>query len=153
MHVGDGDPVVPKEMTSRKKAHPMKKCEKCGYMNVDNAKNCFKCNQSFPSITKKRGCSQCNKEYPASIVSCPICGMNVTYYEPYRPSPVKYVKEKRKIWPYVVALLVPVVGLVLGGFFIAKGKGSSVLLTAIFGPIAISISLYVILNVVLCAVS
>lgn len=73
----------------------MKKCQKCGYSNEDNAKFCKNCGREFVDISENQLCKHCGKPIIPGTRFCKHCGSLVEA----RKEPVPEVKKDEKIQP------------------------------------------------------
>lgn len=118
----------------------MKICPKCGESNGTNAPSCFKCGCVLPAeLGYMKICPKCRATYHARATTCENCHVPLAVYSD-QSTACASTGEK---WPYVIAVFVPLVGIILGLIFIAQRRpdGPSVLITGIVGPIALGILL------------
>ena len=102
----------------------MKTCPKCQELNSDNATECFKCHTSLKSAAAsgaKKVCPHCGGIYAANVQLCPECHLPLTTYTgsdtPDLPKAAAYGSVT---WLYIVSILFPGLGIVLGCIFVAK---------------------------------
>lgn len=115
-------------------------CPKCGELNGDNSSACFQCGAAFPRRADyKKVCPKCGRIYDARQDYCQDCpDMRLSVYTGSEAD----AGSRGEIWMYVVGILIPVVGIILGCVYIARGDdelGESVLLVSIFVPLVIGI--------------
>lgn len=129
-------------------------CPKCGELNGDNSSTCFRCGAAFPKRPDyKKICPKCGRIYDARQDTCTNCpDVRLSVYtgesEYYSGGASGGGGE---IWMYIVGILIPVVGIILGCVYIARGDdelGKSVLLTSIFVPLIIALVFAVLGNLV-----
>lgn len=102
----------------------MRTCPKCGELNGDNNAYCYKCNTLIgPVDYSKKICRKCGTLYSAGKKECDTCGISLSVYDE-TPS-TSYSKRTSyadvDMWMYVVAFLIPIVGIVFGCIHVAKG--------------------------------
>lgn len=98
----------------------MKTCPKCGEDNGNNNRNCYKCGYTFDDDKDvKKMCPVCSAIYLPGTKMCEDCGAKLV---PYTDIISNYEPEMFEKWPYVVAVLLPFVGLILGLIFIGQQR-------------------------------
>ncbi|WP_273324262.1 hypothetical protein [Vallitalea guaymasensis] len=116
----------------------MKTCSKCGELNGENAIRCFKCNNSFgPQDNYKKICQKCGSIYSSRTENCKECGSRLAVYTSDNINSHSSV-DRSGFWMYIVAVLFPIVGIILGCVYIARREdetGKSLILTSIFSVI------------------
>lgn len=116
----------------------MKTCSQCGELNGDNASNCFKCKARFgPQDNYKKICPRCKHIYSAKAENCDDCGSRLSVYSGESISK----EDNSGCWMYIVAVLLPVVGIILGCIYIARAEdelGKSLILTSVITMVASS---------------
>ncbi len=120
----------------------MKKCAKCGELNGGNANACFRCGASFPpAVGYKKICPRCGGIFDGRMDTCPDCpDVRLSVYT--GDGEYSQARERPEIWMYIVGILIPLVGIILGCIYIARGEddlGKSVLLVSIFVPLAVGL--------------
>ena len=120
----------------------MKTCPNCGETNGEANDKCYKCGTDLSQISgEKRYCEYCKEIYAPKTKECPKCGMPTIVYDPITMSQVHNAGGV-EIWMYVIAFLIPIVGLVLGCIQVGKNDktgGKNLIITSI-----VSFVLYVI---------
>lgn len=120
----------------------MKTCPNCGEMNGEANDKCYKCGADLSQISgEKRYCEYCKEIYAPKTKECPKCGMPTIVYDPITMSQVHNAGGV-EMWMYVIAFLIPIVGLVLGCIQVGKNDkagGKNLIITSI-----VSFVLYVI---------
>lgn len=123
----------------------MKKCPNCGEMNGDDRVSCFQCKTALggPPQGYHKICPKCGKVFDFKAEACAYCGEHLQVYMQAAPAPAQvpaapmqgYRSEPEpKAWMYVVTVLFPLFGLLVGAAYIARGddrEGRSFLATAI----------------------
>lgn len=123
----------------------MIECPKCHELNGENRDTCWKCKTPFPKQARRRLCESCGATCPESVVVCPSCGQKLRTSAEIRESqrPVaKSTQSDNPKWMYVVAVLLPLIGIILGCIYISKDERD-------FGQSLIKVSVIVF---VVCAV-
>lgn len=77
-------------------------------------------------------CKKCGKEFDNSAIACPECG-----------APVKPRGKTVSIWAVVMAVIIPIVGFILGIIAIVKGAKYKTKCALIMGICAIVIAIVV----------
>lgn len=120
----------------------MKHCPKCNELNGDESTICFKCKTQFPgsgrSDNYKKICQKCGLTFGSSAVICSSCGAGLSvvsssYSNGGRSSSSKSSGESN-VWLYIVSIIIPFLGIVLGCIKIAKDEddlGKSLIITGI----------------------
>ncbi|MDQ2088116.1 hypothetical protein RBH29_16945 [Herbivorax sp. ANBcel31] len=114
----------------------IKTCHKCQELNGDKRETCWKCNAKLSydqvsSITDKKVCTKCGSIYSRKKERCDDCGIKLSGY--YGQS-IKSGKEPNGNLIYVLAILIPLLGITLGLIIMPFAKDE---LTINFGKIAI----------------
>ena len=110
-------------------------CPKCGELNGDNNTYCFKCGAFIHSQEEdyKKFCPKCSLIYSPKATKCEKCGGPLSVYSENAVNSVYgNITEK---WQYILAVIFPLVGFVLGLIYIAQKdeKGPSVIGAAAAG--------------------
>jgi len=112
----------------------MRTCSKCGELNGDSRSDCWKCKNSLgPVDTYKKICPKCGLIFSQKADSCEKCGGRLSVYSG-ESSSYPSSKESSGCWMYVVAVLLPIVGIILGCIYIARGDdelGKSLIITSV----------------------
>ena len=129
-------------------------CPKCGELNGDNSSTCFRCGAVFPTRADyKKICPKCGQIFDARQDYCTDCpDMRLSVYTGEQEYSGGASRSRGEIWMYIVGVLIPIVGIILGCVYIARGDddlGKSVLLTSIFVPFIIGIVFMVLGNLFL----
>ena len=107
-----------------KKRKVMRICPKCGETNGNNLTKCFKCGANLGSVDSyKKICPNCGLVYGPKSETCEECGerLSVVADRPavsFQQKPAS--KDYMDTWLYVVAILFPVVGILLGCAYIIR---------------------------------
>ena len=105
-------------------------------MNGDNNKYCYKCNTFLASVSKQKTyCPKCNQVYYDEMIEvCPSCGGHLQEYNDERFADTSGYGNHSGIWMYVLAVLIPIVGFVLGFIYLARRDddiGKRLLITSV----------------------
>lgn len=116
----------------------MRACPKCGELNGDSNVRCYKCNTFIGTLSKsKKKCPNCGRIYADSKSDCENCGNRLVIFD----EEYSYQKKESNTWMYILTILFPLIGLILGFIKFAKEKNSdtgknliilSVILTLIY---------------------
>lgn len=104
----------------------MKMCPKCQEENSDMMDKCYKCSTPLPSTRAKKICNRCNEISYSSGSTCPHCGGYLSNYNsatgasPSSSSYYHYNSSEVETWEKVLAILIPIIGLILGFIHIGK---------------------------------
>ena len=123
----------------------MKRCPKCKELNGENSTFCFKCKTTFPASGRvdnyKKKCRKCGAIYNSGAVICDQCGGGlsvVTSNSAYDQSYSSNSSGTSNVWMYVVSVLIPLLGIILGCIKIGKDEnelGKSLIITGIVANI------------------
>ena len=110
----------------------MRKCPKCGELNGDNNTSCYQCGAVIgPVSSYQKICPKCKKIYSDRADTCEDCHVPLTMYT----KDLTYDSDKgSNFWMYIVAVLLPLIGIILGLIYLARKEdsvGKNVLITAI----------------------
>lgn len=119
----------------------MRNCPNCNELIGEDSTICFKCKTQFPgagrSDSKKKLCPKCGLLHSSSAVICSSCGAGLSV-APYSYSNGGYSSSKSSgesnVWLYIVSIIIPFLGIVLGLIKIAKDEeslGKSLIITGI----------------------
>lgn len=100
----------------------MVKCPHCGELNGTNAKSCFKCKKTFPknfTLAPQKICPKCNQKYVYHASECSKCYVPLAVYNSGNLEE-KTVTSTEEKWPYVLAVLLPLFGTILGFIYIGQ---------------------------------
>lgn len=105
----------------------MKACPKCGELNGESSVQCFKCHSKFPTGTGGVGtytkiCVRCKQIYSPRTENCPVCGTRLAVHDDGRIGVPASTRESSSGngWLFLVAFLIPLVGIILGIVYIAR---------------------------------
>lgn len=131
----------------------MRTCVKCNELNGENRTECWKCKTPFPPAdTYKKVCPKCGVVYPQKAESCEKCGgrlsvcTDVTGIRPWNI-------EDSGCWMYIISVLFPLVGIILGCIYISRRedeKGKSLIITGVISNI---IAVILVIMLVSCSSS
>lgn len=123
----------------------MKVCPNCGAQNSEYMSECYKCEHPITDSDIRRICTNCHETSRTTSRTCPICGgaMNESgepekVYSPYQKKKSKSVET----WEIIVALLIPIVGIILGIIHFGKDereKGKTLIIFSIAVSVICSI--------------
>ncbi|MDQ2087896.1 hypothetical protein RBH29_15805 [Herbivorax sp. ANBcel31] len=117
----------------------MKTCSKCGELNGNGRNDCWKCSTSLKENTYKKICTKCGLLYSHKAEMCEQCSGRLSVYSGdsyYTTSSGSDIG----CWMYVVSFFVPIIGIILGCIYIARGEddeGKSLILFSVFVPIVV----------------
>lgn len=114
----------------------MIECPKCHELNGENRDTCWKCKTPFPKQARRRLCESCGATCPESVVVCPSCGQKLRTSAEIRESQRPATTSDNPKWLYIVAVLLPILGIVMGCIYISKDERD-------FGETLIKISVIV----------
>lgn len=121
----------------------MKTCPNCGEMNGEANDKCYKCGTDLSQISgERRCCPYCNEIYSPKVETCPKCERPTVVFDPFTMKQTYNGGSDVETWMYVIAFLIPIVGLVLGCIQVGKNDktgGKNLIITSI-----VSFVLYVI---------
>lgn len=107
----------------------MKICPNCHEENSNFMDKCYKCNAQLPASKGKKICTQCGEITETSGRTCPVCSGTLADYSSnapdgyYTQSDYSYSSRHYsdvETWEYVLAVLIPLIGLILGFIHIGK---------------------------------
>ncbi len=117
----------------------MKTCAKCNELNGENRTECWKCKASLGSVsTYKKICPKCGLIFSQKSENCEECGTRLSVYTgsaDYRTAS----SSDGGCWMYVVSVLIPLVGIILGCIYIARREdelGKSLIITGVVANIS-----------------
>jgi len=115
----------------------MKTCPKCGELVGNSVSSCFKCKHSFgmtasgSSGTNRRRCPDCGLVYYYPQKTCPTCKTSLNPYHSTMGSRNTYQNQRDDsmdvppTWQYVVGILFPIVGIILGIVYLTQKRESA----------------------------
>ena len=99
----------------------MKTCPNCGEMNGEANDKCYKCGADLSQISgERRCCPYCNEIYSPKVETCPKCERPTVVFDPFTMKQTYNGGSDVETWMYVIAFLIPIVGLVLGCIQVGK---------------------------------
>ena len=122
----------------------MKTCPKCGELNGNNNTKCYKCGTPLGKIDGyKKICPKCGILYSSKTSRCEKCGGLLSVFSGEVLTGSSSDAEK---WPYIIAILFPLIGIILGLIFIGqrKDEGPTVLITSIVASVVWGILWFII---------
>lgn len=121
----------------------MKTCPNCGEMNGEANDKCYKCGADLSRVSgERRCCPYCSEIYSSKVETCPKCERPTVVFDPSTMKQTHNGGSNVEVWMYVIAFLIPIVGLVLGCIQVGKNDktgGKNLIITSI-----VSFILYVI---------
>lgn len=114
----------------------MKTCSNCNELNGDGRTSCWKCSKPLAvSFNYRKICPKCGTIYSANVENCSSCHTRLGVYDDsgYR-SNSSGSSENAGCWMYVVSVLIPLLGIILGLIYIARGEdetGKSLIITGV----------------------
>lgn len=109
----------------------MKKCPNCQELNGESLTHCWKCHTFLGTQGYKKICPKCGQIYSANASFCDGYGSKLGVYSG-QSSPSG--SSESSTWMYIVTILIPIVGIILGCIYIGKNEkelGKSLIITAI----------------------
>lgn len=98
----------------------MRTCPKCNELNGESRTECWKCKTSLGAVdTYKKICPKCGFIYSQKTENCEKCGGRLSVCSKdteYKGSD----SDNSGCWLYVVSVLFPLVGIILGCIYIAR---------------------------------
>lgn len=126
----------------------MRKCPKCGELNGDNNTSCYKCGAAIgPVSSYQKICPKCKKIYSDRADTCEDCHIPLTMYTKNLTYDSGNGPEG---WMYAIAILLPMIGIILGLIYLARKEdsiGKSLLIAAIVANIVWVALSFLIFNV------
>lgn len=120
----------------------MRTCPKCNELNGDNRTECWKCKEFLGAVDiYKKICPKCGLIFSQKTESCDKCGGRLSVYSEntgYRTSN----SDNSGCWMYVVSVLIPLVGIILGCIYIARKEdelGKSLIITGVISNVIVII--------------
>lgn len=121
----------------------MKTCPNCGEMNGEANDKCYKCGADLSRVSRERRCCPyCSEIYSSKVETCPKCERPTVVFDPSTMKQTHNGGRDAEVWMYVIAFLIPIVGLILGCIQVGKNDktgGKNLIITSI-----VSFVLYVI---------
>lgn len=117
----------------------MKTCPNCHELNGNNRTDCWKCKTPLGPAQNKKICSKCGFVFSSNAEFCDACGARLSVYtgrEGYYASR----SDNAGCWMYVLAVLIPLAGIILGCIYIARREddlGKSLIITSIVSHIIV----------------
>ncbi len=107
----------------------MKLCSHCGESNADDRNDCWKCGQPLTYCADKKFCTNCHETCITQSNTCPVCGGDLVSFSKQEESE----KQTSDAPLFILAILIPVIGLIIGIIQIAKDRknGISIILSSI----------------------
>jgi ribosomal protein L40E len=116
----------------------IKTCPKCNELNGDARTDCWKCKTFLGAVDKyKKICPKCNLIFSQKTENCDKCGGRLSVYSE-ESTYVTPNSDNSGCWMYVVSVLVPLVGIILGCIYIARKEddlGKSLIITGVVSNI------------------
>jgi len=114
----------------------VKQCPKCNELNGENRTECYKCGAFIGKVhSYKKICPKCGFIYSANAESCEKCGGRLSVY-----SEDKSEYDNSGCWLYIVSVLFPFLGIILGIVYIARREdelGKSLIITGVAANITV----------------
>jgi len=120
-------------------------CPKCNELNGDTRETCYKCGVSLGdlTVTEKKHCSDCNSLYTPGDRTCKVCGKELKVCDPRQLKKNTTPSDRE----FMLSILFPTVGSVLGWMYISKGekeKGKALIITS-FIPFIVAVVIVLII--------
>lgn len=125
----------------------MRTCSTCNELNGKNRSYCYQCNTFLGAVDQfKKVCRSCGSIFEQKVDHCNKCGVQLSVYSGdtfnhYHES------DEGEMWMFVVSVIIPLLGIVLGLIYIARKEddlGKSLIITSIVSNIIIGILLAII---------
>lgn len=148
----------------------MVKCPNCGSENLDYSYYCSSCSkelpraeagwkgipaQAPPPVSGQRFCTSCGRTIQFDANVCPYCGHDFRWPTPQAMRP-ETMSDTMRILLYVLSVLVPLAGIIIGIIFLLKPEPDykrvgkiCLIIGVVVGVIIPLISLIVIFGVIL----
>ncbi len=113
-------------------------CPKCKELNGNDRATCYKCGTKLAETTrnsssKRAFCPNCGMSNPAQAVNCSSCGSRLNAPRTSFQQSNSYDTESHT-WMYVLAVLIPLLGIILGCISYAKDDrdlGKKLIITSV----------------------
>lgn len=121
----------------------MKTCSKCNELNGENRTECWKCKTPLggSEVAKyKKICPKCGLIYSQKSENCEECGSRLSVYSGSDHYKIP-TSSDGGCWMYIVSVLFPFIGIILGCIYIARQKdelGKSLIITSVVTIIAVT---------------
>lgn len=116
----------------------LKTCPKCREQNGENRTTCYSCGTTLESY--KKICRKCGSVHGEKDEICRSCGGGLSVYSPTFSFESTEKESEGKSWIYVLTILIPIVGLILGLIYMGKNDDDgkpllilSVVLSIVYG--------------------
>lgn len=120
----------------------MRTCPKCNELNGDNRTECWKCKAFLGAAdTYKKICPKCGLIFSQKTESCDKCGGRLSVYSENTDYGASN-SDNSGCWMYVVSVLIPLVGIILGCIYIARKEdelGKSLIITGVISNVIVVI--------------
>ena len=108
----------------------MRTCPKCGELNGDNNTECYKCGAIIGSVASyKKKCPYCGTVYNGNKDTCDSCGERLLVFDDNYYLNQNYTKPQSNTWMYICALIIPLLGIILGCVKLSKDDDTGKSLT------------------------
>ena len=109
-------------------------CPKCKELNGNDRATCYKCGTRLGTASgshnagNKKICQSCGTTHPFHLDRCPTCGGPLSVYSNSSAG------GSSDAWMFVLAVLIPLLGIILGCISIAKddrSQGKKLIITSV----------------------
>ncbi|HOL22081.1 hypothetical protein [Acetivibrio saccincola] len=116
----------------------MRTCPKCNELNGENRTECWKCKTFLGAVdTYKKICPKCGLIFSQKTENCDKCGERLSVYSESANFKTSN-SDNSGCWMYVVSVLIPLVGIILGCIYIAREEdelGKSLIITGVISNV------------------
>lgn len=108
----------------------MKYCRHCGETNADANNTCWKCGDFLAGSAQTKFCNNCHETCITDRYLCPMCGGTLLTHEEIQAAAQREqealdTSSSSDSWMIVVAILLPLLGFILGILQVAKNDNKS----------------------------
>lgn len=112
----------------------MKTCPNCNEVNGDGRSECWKCHTPLKESDRYyKICPKCNEVYTMKATRCKVCDGDLRVCDSHMSTYDDNTSGGEK-WQYVIAVLFPLIGIILGCIYLGRqddNKGKNLLILSI----------------------